>query len=106
MKNNDFDTLSLAINTLSKNGYSESFEAREKFIEGIFSKKQYHPEELSIVESHRFEGMTNPSDQTVLFAIEAKDGTKGTLVMSYQAEHSQNVELIKMIKDVSKNLKG
>ncbi len=41
--------------------------------------------------------MTDPQDETVVFAIAAEDGTKGTLVMSYSAEHSQNVELIAKI---------
>ena len=48
----------------------------------------------------RFEGMTNPEDQMALFAIVAHDGLKGTLVMSYSAEHFQNVELIKEIKEI------
>ena len=42
--------------------------------------------------------MTNPQDDAVVFALEATDGVKGTLVMSYSAEHNQNLELIKQIK--------
>jgi hypothetical protein len=41
--------------------------------------------------------MTNPGDQSTVFAIEAKDGTKGTMVMSYSATSGQNEELIKQI---------
>jgi len=46
--------------------------------------------------------MTNPEDQMELFAIVANDGLKGTLVMSYSAQHFQNVELIKQIKEIKK----
>ena len=94
----NFETLSEAVNALTLKGYSENFEAGDEFIVGLYSKKNYSPNDLLIVQSFRFEGMTNPEDQSILFAIEANDGNKGTLIMSYQAEHSQNTELIKAIK--------
>lgn len=97
MCNKDFDTLSHAINALTKDGYEENFRAGETRIIGSISKAEYLPEELKVVELYRFEGMTNPQDETVVFAIEAKDGKKGTLVMSYSSKHDQNVELIKKI---------
>lgn len=98
MKNYNFDTLSEAVNTLTQEqGFTEDFEAEDNFIKALYSKKQYQPNELKILSSYRFEGMTNPGDQTTVFAIEANDGTKGTMVMSYSAEHGQNVELIRQI---------
>ena len=97
MEQHNFDTLSEAVNTLTQNGYTEDFEAEDNYIKALYSKKEYQPSELSIVESYRFEGMTDPNDQAVVFALEALDGTKGTLVMSYSAEHGQNEELIKKI---------
>lgn len=98
MNKTNFDTLSQAVNYLTKEGYTEDFKAEEKAILALYSKKEYAPEELKIVQTFRFEGMSNPDDESELFAIEATDGTKGTLVMSYSAEHNQNVELIKQIK--------
>lgn len=97
MNNDKITTLSSKMNQLNDSGFKESFDASGDSIEGKFSKRNYKPQDLSIVQSFRFEGATNPGDQTVLFAIEANDGTKGTLVMSYSADHSQNVELIKQI---------
>lgn len=97
MQKNDFDTISQAVNTLTSEGYKEDFEAEGNRIIGNFSRKEYQPEELKIVDSYRFEGDTNPEDQAIVFAIIAKDGMKGTLVMNYSAEHNQNIELIKQI---------
>ena len=97
MKNYNFDTLSEAVNILTKEGFTEDFEAKDNFIKALYSKKEYQPNELKILSSYRFEGMTNPGDQTTVFTIEAVDGTKGTVVMSYSAEHGQNVELIRQI---------
>jgi len=102
MYNYDFDTLSQAINRLTKDGYKEDFVAGDTKIIAIISKKEYLPAELKIVDSFRFDGMTNPQDDSVVFAVEANDGTKGTLVMSYSASHSQNVDLIIDIPCVKK----
>ena len=93
----DFETLSQAMNALNEAGFKEGFKAEPDGIVGTFSGKSYQPEELKIVQSHRFDGMTNPQDDSIVFAIEAQDGTKGTLVMSYSSKHNQNVELIKRI---------
>jgi len=92
--------LSLAINALTAEGFTEDFKAEENCIKALYSKMEYQPEELTIVNTFRFEGMTNPEDETELFAIVANDNLKGTLVMSYSANHFQNVELIKQIKEV------
>jgi len=100
MDTRNFDTLSTAINTLTKEGFTEDFKAEENCIRALYSKKEYQPADLKIVNTYRFEGMTSPEDETALFAIVAHDGLKGTLVMSYSAEHFQNVELIQQIKEI------
>ena len=97
MQKQGFDTLAQTINTLTKEGYKDGFRAEEDRIVGSHSSKKYLPDELKIVGTYRFEGMTNPQDDNVVFAIEANDGNKGTLVMSFSSEHDQNVELIKQI---------
>ena len=97
MNHHNFDTLSEAVNTLTQEGYTEDFEAKENGIKALYSKKEYQPDELNIIDTYRFEGMTNPEDQATVFTIEANDGTRGTLVMSYSAEHGQNEELIQKI---------
>ena len=95
----NFDTLSIAVDALTKEGFTDDFKAEETCIRALYSKREYQPEDLKIVHTFRFEGMTDPQDQMELFAIVANDGIKGTLVMSYSAEHFQNVELIKKIKE-------
>ncbi|MBX2841575.1 MAG: phosphoribosylpyrophosphate synthetase [Flammeovirgaceae bacterium] len=97
MNRRNFETLSQAVDSLTKAGYIEDFEALDNKIIGNISRKEYSSEELVIVDSYRFEGDTNPDDEAIVFAIEASDRTKGTLVMSYSANHNQNVELIKNI---------
>lgn len=91
------DTLSARVNELTRNGFDESFKAMDNYVIALFSKTTYLPDELRIIEIFRFDGMTDPDDETILFAIIANDGTKGTLVMSYSAENDQNLDLIKEI---------
>ena len=98
MDKHSFTTLSEAVNYLTqKEDYKEDFEADESCIKALYSKKAYGPDELLIMDSYRFEGMTDPADESTVFAIVAKDGTKGTLVMSYGASTAQNEELIRQI---------
>jgi hypothetical protein len=97
MLKNTYDTLSQAINALTLHGYEEGFKADDTKITTTHSDKEYLPNELKIVHTYRFEGMTNPQDDSIVFAIEADDGVKGTLVMSYSSKHNHNVELIKKI---------
>ncbi len=101
MNTYNFDTLSQAMNVLSSEGYTEDFKAEENFIKALYSKKEYLPENLKIDNFFRFEGMTDPSDQSELFAISTNDGKKGTLVMSYSASHNQNTELVKLIPNAN-----
>lgn len=97
MDNVNYDTLSQAINALTKAGYQEDFSAGDTKLIARVSKKEYRPDELEIVSFYRFDGMTDPQDDAIVFAIVASDGLKGTLVMSYSANHGQNVELISQI---------
>lgn len=99
MYTEDFDSLAQATNALTKNGYKDGFTAKDNKIVGSLTSKSYPPEDLEIVATYRFEGMTDPQDDAIVFAIEAKDGNKGTLIMSYSSKHSQNVELIKQIPE-------
>ncbi len=98
MRDQTFDTISEAMNKLTKEGYKENFVTRENKILGLYSKKSYDSHELLITESFRFEGMTNPADSTELFALEASDGTKGTLSINYGANNNHDAELIRKLE--------
>ncbi len=52
---------------------------------GIGNNKYYQPEDLNIVRTYRFEGDSDPSDNAILYLIEAKDGLIGYSLDSYGA---------------------
>src|ERR1700761_9066223 len=47
--------------------------------------KSYQPDELEIIKTFRFEGASDPSDTSILYVIEAKDGLIGYSLDSYGA---------------------
>lgn len=97
-KRPNIETLSEALNYLDSEGFVQQFESIDTGIRDVKSKRVYHPKEMECVDQFRFEGMSNPSDNSLLLALVGPDGMKGTLVMSYGAEHFQNIRNIKKIE--------
>lgn len=96
-----YDTLSEALNDAQNRGYTFDFNLLESCIKCKSLDKNFQPDQFNIVEVHRFEGMTNPDDNSVLYLIETEDGTKGTLVDAYGAyADSLSREMIEKLKIV------
>lgn len=51
----------------------------------IGNNKFYQPEDLKIIRTYRFEGDSDPSDNTVVYLIEARDGLIGYSMDAYGA---------------------
>ena len=79
-----------AIEDLKRKGYTEDFELAGHCIECPSLSLQLHPEKFKIDEFHRFEGMSDPDDNSIVFAISSNDGIKGTLVDAY-GPYSENL---------------
>ena len=54
--------------------------------------KFYQPEDLKIIKTYRFEGESDPSDSSILYVIEAKDGLTGYSMDSYGVYSSHDDE--------------
>ena len=83
MRLNSYTTLSQATRDLNERGFKAQFDFREGEFLDLKSEQSFSAKELAIVEYHRFEGMTNPGDSSIVFAIETDNGMKGTLIMNY-----------------------
>ncbi|MCG2431721.1 phosphoribosylpyrophosphate synthetase [Aequorivita xiaoshiensis] len=83
-----YSSLSVAIEDLQKEGYTEDFNLVEEGIESKNLRKKWKAGELDVVKYYRFEGMTDPGDNTILYLIETKGGVKGLLVDAYGADQS------------------
>ncbi|PHK98145.1 phosphoribosylpyrophosphate synthetase [Neolewinella marina] len=83
MQDNNYESLSYAIEDLKSKGYTADFNQKSESLECKQNQNNYRPEDFTITHAYRFEGMSNPDDNSVLYGIEAADGTKGLLVDAY-----------------------
>src|ERR1044071_3302903 len=79
----DMKTLASCLNKLTLDGYDEDFKVTEKGLTGLHNEKSYKPEDVHVVNFYRFEGASDPADNSILYAIETTDGTKGALTDAY-----------------------
>ena len=97
MKN--YDTVTEALSDLKAKGYTTDFNIA--FDKLICSKKEtiLAPSEFEIVEVHRFEGETNPSDEDVVYAVESKTGNIKGVFMSAFGTYSDSIsdEMVKKL---------
>ncbi|WP_420459055.1 phosphoribosylpyrophosphate synthetase [Neolewinella sp.] len=80
---NPYESLSFAIEDLKSKGYDHDFNQKEEYLECKQNNNNYRPENFKITHTYRFEGMSSTGDNSVLYGIEAGDGTKGLLVDAY-----------------------
>lgn len=79
----DMKTLASCLNKLVLDGFAEDFKVTEKGLLGLHNEKNYRPEDVEVVNFFRFEGASDPADNSILYAINTSDGTKGTLTDAY-----------------------
>jgi hypothetical protein len=78
------ETLSEAIARLDRAGYRDSFRALPDGLLATSAGRLFAPEDLRIDETVRFEGVSDPEDEAVVFAIRSQDGgVRGTFVTSF-----------------------
>lgn len=79
-----YDTVTEAVNDLTKRGYNSSFALQHDCIYCQDKQLRLSPSHFHIDEVYRFEGNTDPDDEMIVYAISSADGSiKGTLVNAY-----------------------
>ena len=92
-----YTTLSEAIADLQRHGYTVDFNLKE---EGLLkdSPDIINTDNLDVVKFYRFEGESNPADNTILYVVETLDGRKGIFLDAYGADTSNLApEVVKKI---------
>ena len=83
---NSYDTVTEAVNELKKRGYTENFNLQKDFLLCDEKEIYLHPRDFEVDEVYRFEGDSDPGDDSVVYAISsAKHNLKGILVSAYGA---------------------
>lgn len=87
----DFDTLSQAMNVLRDEGYVEDFNLKQNCLECRNGEYKVFHDEFKVDEYYRFEGMSDPGDSRILYAISSdKHKLKGQLVNGYGIYSDRN----------------
>ena len=99
----DMKTLASCINHLVKEGYTEDFKIIETGLISLHSEKVYNPQQVHVLNFFRFEGASDPADNSILYAIETDDGTKGTLTDAYGPYADPQVtKFMQRVEDLTK----
>ncbi|MFA9188615.1 hypothetical protein AAGV33_15620 [Flavobacterium sp. FBOR7N2.3] len=81
---NEFDKHEIGyIKTYQDKGFTANFYFENNKLINSDTKTEYQPEDIFVVAEHRYEGISNPEDMSILYIIKTTNGDKGTLLMGY-----------------------
>lgn len=97
--------LEKCVKKLEEKGYTEQFRVEKKVLQSLTDKKKkFKPKDVKAVNFYRFEGVSNPDDMSILYAIETVDGTKGTLIDAYGVYSDDNTGEFMQDVDINKKV--
>ena len=103
IKNKDLKSLAACMESLKSDGFTSNFMAKENGLYNIDTKSTYTPLQIKIVNFYRFEGASDPGDSSILYALEAEDGTRGLLSDSYGPySDTQVTKFIAEVEEIKK----
>lgn len=94
-----YETILEALNDLQRQGYTYDFNLQQDCLYCQPVDKRILPNEFEIKEIHRFEAMSDPSENAVLYVIDSPlHGIKGTMVNAFGIySDTLSSELVKKI---------
>jgi hypothetical protein len=99
----DMKTLTSVVNKLVLDGYTEDFKVTELGLTGMKNENNYGPEQVHVLNFFRFEGPSDPADNSIVYAIETSDGTQGILIDAYGPYADPQVsKFMKRVEDITK----
>jgi hypothetical protein len=83
-------TVSEVINKLQKEGYTVDFNLKDNCLECHENALQIYPDEFIVDKHYRFEGLSDPADEAIVYAISSiKHNLKGILINGYGTSSDQ-----------------
>ncbi len=77
------DTLTHVVDELTGLGYSEHFRVVDGRLHALGTGQRFEPTDVVILGYYRFEGVSDPDDMAIVYAIETKTGMRGVLVDAF-----------------------
>ena len=76
-------TLAGALDELARRGFTARFQVFEGGLRAAGSEETMRTKDLVVREYYRFEGISDPDDMAILYAIESTSGVRGTLADAF-----------------------
>jgi len=96
-------TLSESVNEAIEKGYTENFKVLTKGLTTADGQVAYAHQDIEITDFYRFEGYSDPEDNSILYLIKTNDGRKGMLVDAYGAQADAKIStFIHKVEDIHK----
>jgi hypothetical protein len=70
---------------LARRGFAEGFRVVDGGLQTIGTGVRLGPRDLLIREFHRFEGVSDPDDMAIVYAVEGPNGIRGTVADAFGA---------------------
>jgi len=90
------------IDEYTAKGYTASYQMEDDKLKDLSTGKLFTASQVTIFDEYRYEGMSNPADMSILYAIHTEDGGKGTLLIPYGP--TADGSLAWFMKDVTLNM--
>lgn len=98
-------TLSSCMNKLKEEGFTEEYSVKGNLLKSDESGRSYTSDDVKIVNFYRFEGESDPSDNSILYALQTEDGKKGLLINAYGMYSDADVgKFIVNVKEINKKM--
>jgi hypothetical protein len=76
-------TLADVMKDLTRQGFTEQFVPVAGGVRGVQSGRTFRAGQVTITAYHRFEGVSDPDDMSILYALETVSGIRGTLADAF-----------------------
>jgi hypothetical protein len=76
-------TLSATMEDLARQGFTQHFGVVGDTLRALGKGQVFGANEVVICEYYRFEGVSDPDDMAIVYALESVDGARGTLVDAF-----------------------
>jgi hypothetical protein len=79
----EIPTLTGALDDMTARGFTAHFILSGGRLRTPGGAASYAPDQVVIVEEHRFEGISDPDDMAILYGLETRGGLRGTLADAF-----------------------
>lgn len=97
------NTMTSCVNKVVRQGYTDTFKITDRGLFSCSRNRYFRPEQVRVINFYRFEGQSDPADNSIMYVIETSDGLCGTLIDAYGAYADNRVNnFMKAVENIHK----